>query len=189
MAAYHKPMTLPLLDTQALTLKGETLRGHRLLTDMPRLADLLLDTDGGLDWQLSGRSELRADGSRQAFMSLGLQGELVLRCVRCLEPVRVTLDETRPYRLVPDEAQAAREDNEDDEHDLLVSSRRFDLAGLLEDEVIMALPPAPRHADCRAPAPRLSDVVPASPANLDSPEPASQPNPFAALAALRRQDK
>lgn len=184
-------MTLPLLDTQALTTKGESLEGRRPLAAMPRLADLLLDSSGDLDWQLVGRSELRADGGRQSFMDLSLSATLTVRCVRCLEPVPVGLAETRHYRMVPDESQAAREDNEDDEHDLLVSSRRFDLANLLEDEVIMALPAAPRHEACRAPVP-LAGAESASGAAPASPQTPGQPdreNPFAALAALRRSDK
>jgi uncharacterized protein len=104
-----------------------------------------------------------------------------MRCVRCLERIDVPLDVERDYRLVATEAQAEQEDVDEDEVDLLVGARRFDLAGLVEDEAIMALPPAPRHDDCSAPAAASLEgesVQPEAPA----PEPR---NPFAALGALR----
>ena len=69
--------------------------------------------------------------------------------------------------------------------DLLVSSRRFDLAALVEDEAIMALPPAPRHDDCSAPAvadaPAAGEGADAGPGDA-APAPR---NPFGALAALK----
>ena len=62
-----------------------------------------------------------------------------------------------------------------------MAARRFDLAGLVEDEAIMALPPAPRHDDCSAPAaPALEDEAVQSEAAAPEPR-----NPFGALGALR----
>ena len=176
------------LDTHEFTRRGEHASGVRALADMPRLTSLLMEPKGDLDWQLTGRSDLRADGSREAFLELTIHARVTMRCVRCLESVEVELDEARHYRMVGDEAQAMREDSEDDEHDLLVSSRHFDCAGLIEDEAIMALPTAPRHDDCAAPSvqPEGAGSVQTSPAQVD-PEPGAPANPFAALASLRRK--
>jgi uncharacterized protein len=173
-------MNPPTLDTHEFTRRGDTASGTVPLAGLARLGSLLLEGSGELSWRLSGHGELGPDGSRRSFMRLALQARPTMRCVRCLEPIVVDVEALRDYRMVSSEAQAEREDAEDDEHDLLVSSRQFDLPGLIEDEAIMALPLAPRHADCHAPA-----VQEGTDDNTSVPEP-SGPGAFAALGALRR---
>lgn len=170
-------MTLPTLDTHEFTRRGDAVEGEAPVRSLERLATLLADASGALAWRLEGRSEVGADGSRRPFLDLAFSGRVRMHCVRCLEPVDVALDEHRAYRLVATEEQAEREDADEEEVDLLVSSRRFELGVLLEDEAIMALPPAPSHEDCRAPA------LPAEPADVAAGSP-SRPSPFAALRAV-----
>jgi uncharacterized protein len=81
----------------------------------------------------------------------------------------VTID--RWFRLVADEATALAQDD-DSEEDLLALSASFDAVGLLEDELLLALPLILQHPDCQPPT---------SPALVDD-----LPHPFAALAALKR---
>jgi uncharacterized protein len=83
----------------------------------------------------------------------------------------------RRFRFVESEEVAEREDDESEE-DLLVVAREFDLAALLEDEILMSLPLLPRHEVC--PVPPRSSVVDAD--FVDEP---TKPNPFAALADLK----
>lgn len=169
-------MTLPTIDTHEFARRGDTASGRLPLVVLVRLSSMLISTDGALDWRLSGRSDLAPDGSRQAYLSLAVAGGVAMRCVRCLESVAVELGVERDYRMVASEAQAEREDVDEDDHDLLVSSRHLDLEALIEDEAIMALPLAPRHEDCSAPE---------TPPEPESP--AEEPTPFAALAGLRER--
>lgn len=173
-------MSVPTLDTHEFTRRADVADGRVPLVEMERLGSLLVARDGALEWHLAGRSEVGADGSRRAFLHLGLNGSVRMRCVRCLEPIDVALGLEHDYRLVATEEQAEQEDADEDEVDVLVASRRFDLAGLIEDEAIMGLPTAPRHEDCRAPAGAASGE-PADEAG-DAPP---RRNPFAALGALR----
>ena len=177
-------MTLPPVDTHDFTRLGESASGRLTPDDLPRLSSMLVSQDGELDWQLEGRSDLRADGSRESFMQLGFSARLTMQCARCLEPLEIVIADRHTYRLVGNETQADREDADDDEHDLLVSSRRFDLAGLIEDEAIMALPSAPHHPDCRAP---LVDDAQDGRLTQDGEGSASseKSSPFASLASLR----
>jgi uncharacterized protein len=145
-------MTVPTIDTHEFTRRGDSAAGREPVAALERLASMLLAPDGTLDWRLGGRSELGADGARKAFLHLGVAGTVRMRCVRCLEPIEVALEVGRDYRLVATEEQAEREDADEESVDVLVASRRFDLGALVEDEAIMALPAAPRHADCTAPA-------------------------------------
>jgi uncharacterized protein len=174
-------MTVPTIDTHEFTRRGDVAEGRVPLAELERLGSLLVADDGVLAWRLAGDSELGADGSRRAHLHLALSATLAMRCVRCLERIDVPLDVERDYRLVATEAQAEQEDVDEDEVDLLVGARRFDLAGLVEDEAIMALPPAPRHDGCSAPAAAAIDV---DAVQSEAAAPAPR-NPFAALGALR----
>ena len=58
----------------------------------------------------------------------------------------------RAFRFVSDEALAAIQD-EQSEEDVLAASRSFDLIALIEDELLMELPLAPRHETCPEPLP------------------------------------
>jgi uncharacterized protein len=171
-----KPLTI---DTSEFTRRGDVAGGERAVTAMPRLASLLHDDAGSVAWQLGGRIGGSADGRREPQLSLALDGKVAMRCVRCLEPVDVPFSVRRDFRLVGSEEQAEREDLEDEQFDLLVASRRFDVAELIEDEAILALPLAPRHDDCRPPT---GADEPAEPL------PQQRPNPFAVLRRLRGAD-
>jgi uncharacterized protein len=177
----------PVIDPRELARSGGSVGGCWPLARLPRLADTLTDTAGEVEWSLSGQSLRRADGGADLHLALGLRAQVRLRCVRCLEPVAVSLDEDRRYRLVGSEQQALAQDPEDDEFDLLAITPRLDAIELLEDEVIMALPLAPRHDDCRAPGPRAGNPAGRAAAGGTAPdgEP-ERPNPFAVLARLRR---
>ena len=83
----------------------------------------------------------------------------------------------RRLRFVRSEAAAARLDEASDD-DVLVLSPGLDVHELLEDEFILALPLAPRHEE-QCPVPLLIPLD-----DLQDEEPA--PNPFAALAAMRK---
>lgn len=173
-------MTVPTIDTHEFTRRCDSAQGHEPLAALERLGSLLAAREGVIAWRLSGRGDTGADGSPRARLHLALSLTAAMRCVRCLERLDVSLAVERDYRLVATEAQAEQEDVDDDDVDLLAGARRFDLAGLIEDEAIMALPPAPRHDGCSAPmvsgdAAALIDAEPAPPSQ----------HPFAALGLLR----
>jgi uncharacterized protein len=144
-------MAIPVLDTHEFTRRGDSAAGTAPVAELPRLADAVLDPQAVLRWQVVGRSEVGVQGHRTGFLRLRIDGELPQRCVRCLEQVRVRVAIDRAFRLVGSEAQAEREDPDDDTCDVLVGSRHFDLGALVEDEAIMALPVAPRHDTCSMP--------------------------------------
>lgn len=154
-------------------LRGE-LEGGGEPADFPRLLDLLADGQGSLAWHLRGERRTRPDGGTETCLLLHLEGRVRPRCIRCLEPVEVRLDESRVFRVTASESQAERFDAEHDESDALVADPRFDVLGLVEDEAILALPIAPRHPVCGLPA-----KMPEAPIE-------ARENPFQVLAGLRR---
>lgn len=178
------------LDVSAFARAGASLQGRAPLSAWERLAaeaDLSASVpalpgagaglaEPGVHWQ--ARAELRAvaAGSAQPWLHVQATARLPLRCQRCLGPTDTRVEVDRWFRFVADEATALAEDDRSEE-DVLVLDPRFDLIGLVEDELLMALPLVPRHSQCPEPLP-----TPVDPAEA----PAERPHPFAVLAKLKR---
>ncbi|HSH90041.1 MAG TPA: DUF177 domain-containing protein [Ramlibacter sp.] len=168
------------LDIKAFAEAGATLEGEQLLRNYPRL---FAETgarggDSPLEWSASG--ELRNPGHVQPEIWLHLRAGalLPLTCQRCLGPVEVEVEIDRSFRFVSDEDTAAAEDDESEE-DVLALSREFDLVTLVEDEMLMGLPIAPRHETCPE---RLPTAV--ADEEFES-QAAETQNPFAVLGRLK----
>ncbi|MCX7274831.1 MAG: YceD family protein [Burkholderiales bacterium] len=180
----------PWIDTQEFTRTGGRLEGQWPIARLPRLADMLVDSTGVVDWTIQGERVRRADEGYDAGLSLAFSATVRMPCVRCLEPVEVFVEDERRYRLVVSESIAEREDAEAQDHDILVSSAHLELVDLIEDEAIMALPLAPRHDRCQPP-PGADSVtgegIEPPPVEAGAGEAAEErPNPFAVLARLKR---
>lgn len=167
------------LDLRALAESGAPLAGELSASALSRLAASTLATDTAppaVPWNVAAELRPVTGGPPELWLRLKARAHVTLQCQRCLQPLPQALDIDRWFRFAASEEEAARLD-EDSEDDVLVESRRFDLPELIEDELILALPLVPRHDEC--PAPLVAS------AGEDVPE-ATRPNPFAALAALRR---
>jgi DUF177 domain-containing protein len=107
---------------------------------LPRLAQARCSTEG-LEYHLRGG---RADNGRPC-LRLSVTGSIELICQRCLGPLRVPVAIDAELQL----AESLREISEaEDDIDRVLASRRMDVGSLVEDEVILALPMAPRHEHC-----------------------------------------
>lgn len=167
------------LDVKALALAGGVIAGHDLLSSYERLTQDLQGQgpDRGLDWTAQGETRTAPDGKPAYWLHLTLATSLPMVCQRCLGPVDLPLSATRSFRFVATEAEAQTQDD-DVEEDLLVLSREFNLAELIEDELLLDLPPIPRHEVCPV-------AVKLSVADADFASPASvKPKPFAGLGQL-----
>ncbi|GAB3183989.1 YceD family protein [Hydrogenophaga aquatica] len=116
--------------------------------------------------------------ARQLWLHLEVQAQVPQVCQRCLGPFAQPVAVDRWFRFVADEATAAAEDDESEE-DVLVMEPRFDLHALIEDELLLALPLIPMHDVCPEPVRMSAGELPED----SAPE---KPNPFAALASLRK---
>jgi uncharacterized protein len=114
----------------------------------------------------------------QLWVHLQADATLPLVCQRCLLPVEIPLVVDRSFRFVSDEATAAAEDDQSEE-DLLALSRSFDLLELVEDELLMELPVAPRHDVCPEPVKMSAEDPDFEAAG------AERENPFAVLGRLK----
>ena len=170
------------LNVAAFTQAKAAISGEELLQNYERLAQELQAPapDLTLKWQATGESRTAVDGSVRPAIHLQVQANVPLTCQRCMEAVHTPIDVDRHFIFVPDEATAAAMDD-DSEDDVLEMSADFNLLGLIEDEVLMALPLVPRHDVCP------TGVIQSAQTDDFNDVAEEKPNPFAALAALKGQ--
>jgi uncharacterized protein len=134
----------PVIDGFELARAGANLRGTWPIRDFPRIRDMLAAHEGEVAYELDGVS----DGRGRPALRLRVNGKLDLRCQRCLEalPCEVRADEL----LVLAGTQAEIDAEAADVHsaDRVVAGREMPVRDLVEDELILALPYAPRHEVC-----------------------------------------
>jgi uncharacterized protein len=168
------------LDVMGFAEEGAALSGQDAVQDHPRL---LADTRGRgsaspVTWSAVGELRNPRHVHPQIWLHLRARTVLPLTCQRCLAPVDVPVDVERSFRFVTDEDMAAAQD-EQSEEDVLALSRAFDLVELVEDELLMEVPLAPRHESCPEPL-----VHEASDEDFDEAAGARE-NPFALLGKVK----
>lgn len=114
---------------------------------LQRLADLLADEEGSLAWKVTGV----CDAEGKLFLVLDVSGELHLKCQRCLAALVFQLRIRSRLQLVAPGAKWPDEALEDDGSDPIEALEAQPLLPLVEDEVLLALPIAPRHESCAVP--------------------------------------
>lgn len=170
------------VNIQAFAEAGVPLIETTPLQNLERLAQesVGLQPDSIVNWQAAPELRAGSTGQMDIWLHLIADTSLPLTCQRCMSTVQTPLQVNQWYRFVASEDIAMAEDDASDE-DLLVLSPQFDLAEVLEDELLMALPLVPMHDICPE-LPALSAGV------LDALESvADKPNPFAALAQLKKK--
>lgn len=159
-------------ELRKLVASGGRLTGTVALAQLQRLGTVLLSSGGVVEVELRGTVD--EEGFR--LVTGSVRGSLQLECQRCLQPMRHDVDATFALALVwRDEEIAALPPSVDG---LVVGTDPYDLYDLVEEELLLALPLAPRHEDaCQVPG--------FEPEPDEHPEPAA-PNPFSALAGFKR---
>jgi uncharacterized protein len=169
------------LDVRRFAEEGVELAASQPLRNFQRLRAETTEGDAAaseVHWQASGEMLNPEHVHPQVWLHLRADATLPLVCQRCLQPVQVPLAVDRSFRFVSDEATAAAEDDQSEE-DLLALSRSFDLLELVEDELLMELPVAPRHEVCPEPV-KMSAVD----ADFEQAG-AAREHPFAVLGRLK----
>jgi len=140
---------------------------------LSRIAEYLASAEG----TVNGSVELSRESGR-IIADVAFEAPLTLRCQRCLGPLPVRLDGESRVALVESEAAGAEVPPELET--ALAPDGRLRLAELVEEELMLALPAAPRHAEGECPD-----------AGQDSPqrETADVQRPFAGLGELLGRSK
>ncbi|MEQ1682314.1 MAG: YceD family protein [Burkholderiaceae bacterium] len=168
------------LEVQAFAKEAGHLAGRWPLMQLLRVAESALgDAEerraAEVIWSARGEQRAAPGGELQTWMHVKAGTVVSLECQRCLQPMAVALAVERSFLFVHGEDAAAQLDA-DSEDDVLALTRSLDLRELVEDELLLAMPIVPRHEVCPVPLP----VRP------NDPQAEEKPNPFAALAVLKR---
>jgi uncharacterized protein len=138
----------PVIDGFEFASAGATQQGVWPVSDLPRLRDMLASDDGEVAYTLQGTRDER----ERPALRVKVKGWLKLRCQRCLEalPVEVRTDELLVLAATLQEIHAEPADVS--APDRVVAGKEMPLRDLIEDELILAVPYAPRHENCVASA-------------------------------------
>lgn len=124
----------------------ERREGEVAVADLPRLAAESVDKAGTVRWSLQGGN----DKQGHPQLELAISGSVQLMCQRCLTPFAFQIQSESVLILAPDEGSADEIDAlvADESVEVIVGSRNFDVAQLLEDEALLAIPLSPKHETC-----------------------------------------
>lgn len=111
---------------------------HRL----PRVADVLSEGPATVAWRIEGT----ADASGRPALRVALKGAVTLECQRCLADFEWPIDQATDVLVARDEAELAALDA-DSSSEVVQVQGPLDPLTLVEDELVLALPFAPRHPD------------------------------------------
>ena len=155
----------PFIDSIDFARNGKELRGEIGLAELPRLSDLLAKSEGALTYIVRGYQDGDSD-----MLALSLNGVCTLRCQRCMGGMNYLVDITSRLQLLP--ADKLDETEESDDVDRIEATPQLDVLALIEEELLLGMPFAPRHPEGEC-----------SPATNDLQQKAS---PFAVLAGLKK---
>jgi uncharacterized protein len=137
----HQPA---LIDGFEFAAAGAKQQGVWAVGDFPRLRDMLASDAGEIRYWIEGVRDLH---DRPA-LRVKVRGVLQLRCQRCLEAMAFDLDTDETLVLAASQAEIDAEPTDPSAPDRLLAAEEVRVRDLLEDELILALPYAPRHEGC-----------------------------------------
>ena len=114
-------------------------------------------------------------------LAFTLTGDVWLTCQRCLQPIAIDLSDDYNIALLENDSQV-RLVNDEQDYLLLAEivteqspERLLPFKKLVEDEILLKTPMAPKHDDCEMSVEQFGEI----------PEEEENENPFAALASLK----
>ncbi|TSA10749.1 MAG: DNA-binding protein [Betaproteobacteria bacterium] len=151
------------IDGLAFARNAAVVEGRLGKELLPRLAQSGC-SDPALHFVLTGAFNERGEPG----LKLAIEGSVRMQCQRCLGSLDLQLHLEARLEFASSEAEITAAE---DDIERVVAGREMNVAALVEDEVILALPMVPRHEQCQAAA---------------GAEGGGKASAFQALAALKR---
>ena len=129
------------IDNIDFSRKSREIRDIIRLSDFKRLQDSCLNLEDSVVFVLRGFE----NKYKEPCLELFIEGKLSLICQRCSEKLEHTIFLKSGF-LIKEETQLT--DFQVDDHadyDLIEGSAKMDVLSLIEDEIILSLPVAPKH--------------------------------------------
>src|SRR5262245_33606477 len=137
----------PLIDALEFARSRERLSGDWPVADFPRLQGAV-QPGGVLHYELEGVPE---EQGRPA-LRLQVTGKLQLICQRCLGALEHSLRVDALLLLFGSEGEIDAIPVDTETPDGIVATKEMAVRDLIEEEVLLAIPYAPRHEGCKADA-------------------------------------
>jgi len=165
-------------DAFDVALRGATLSGTAQVASMPRVVDRLAEGTAkdstAVSWRIAGV----ADAQGRPALEIELDGGVPLECQRCLQAFTWPLRQRTTLLLARNERELEVLDADDETLEVILADAPQDAQTLIEDEVLLALPFAPRCERPECAGNPLQSVDPDAP----------RTSAFAALGGLRHDD-
>ena len=158
------------IDPARFAREKARVTGVLAVAQLPRLADLLFGREGVVSYAVEGDTSAKG----QPVLRIHLTADLAVSCQRCLQRLPLHLDVRRDLVVVAPATELDPLEDEDDDTDAIASVGSLDLNDLLEQEIVLSVPMAPRHPE---------NACGIQPGATKIGEAAS---PFSALARLKR---
>jgi len=134
------------VNVYELARRGDELGGELQTTDLSRLPSEVRASAASVRYRLCAAIDERG----RPAATVTLAGNLPLICDLCGDAIAWPLQVTRHYFFVASEVALHALPIDVAEEEGLLGSEEFDLTSLIEDDIILALPVAPRHPSCQA---------------------------------------
>ncbi len=169
------------LDVRKAATRGVSVRGTLKPLDLQRFRSLLASDDGVIQAELS----FFRDEENRYLIQLAVKADVIVTCQRCLEQLPIPLTCENTVAVVWTDEQAAHLPRHLEP--LIVDEEGCKLWDVVEDELILALPPFSYHdtEQCQQILARFN----AEQAPTEEALTAEKPNPFNVLAQLKPGSK
>lgn len=141
-----------IIDTLDFVRNARTHHGKITPDEFVRLKDYLSDSQGELEYTISGTW----DKIGKPIIQVTIKGTINLLCQRCLGGLVHVIDLQTAILLVENESELSRLD-ENVLVDGILAASDMDALALIEDEIILNLPISPRHREDECSARELTN--------------------------------
>ena len=141
-----QPPRFPIIVGLEVAGAGAALRGAWPAGAFPRLRALLHEDAGSVEYELRGARDALGRYSLELRVTAGLR----MTCRRCLEAVDVNLHEDVTLWLARAQSEIDMQPLTAEGPDGIVAAKDMAVRDLVEDQLLLALPYAPRHENCPA---------------------------------------
>lgn len=131
------------IDSLEFAHAGQELRGSLPVARLARVKDDLLDPVGEVRFILRGGR----DEERRPILQVEISGSLHLQCQRCLGMLEYPLRVCNTLLLMHPGAAVGASADDPEAPDCIEAGAQLDVIALIEDEILLSLPFAPRHAE------------------------------------------
>ncbi len=169
------------IDSLEFARSAQQFTGSLPVESLKRLDDLLADAEGNLHYELRGGQ----DDRQRPQLEVRISGRLHLQCQRCLGVLDYPVDVASSLLVVSRGIEPPEGLEDPEAPDMIEADPELDVAALIEDEVLLSLPLAPRHpagaCDNRTDTKDTKDMK-----DMKDQDSAEHASAFGKLAALKR---